>query len=80
MNPVVIILMRKLVLNYMRSSGTHPSHKMQPHRVIFKSRRMGWVGHSACVGEMRNVYRKWRPLQRSRHKWEDNIKMYLIDC
>jgi hypothetical protein len=25
--------------------------------MVFKSRRMGWVGHSACMGEMRNIYR-----------------------
>jgi hypothetical protein len=49
-----------------------------------KSRRMRWVGHAACMGEGRSVYRVLvgkhegkRPLGRARHKWEDNIKMDL---
>jgi len=42
------------------------------------------VGHVARMGEKRSVY--WvlvgkpegkRPLGRPRHRWEDNIKMYL---
>jgi len=42
------------------------------------------VGHVAHVGEGRGVYRVLvgrlegsRPLGRSRHRWEDNIKMDL---
>jgi len=45
---------------------------------------MTWVGHVACTGDSRGVYRVWvgkpdrkRPLRRSRHRWEDNIKMEL---
>jgi hypothetical protein len=49
-----------------------------------KSRRMRWAGHVACMGAERNVYRVLmgkpegkRPLERSRHRWEDGIKMDL---
>ena len=45
---------------------------------------MRWVGHVACKGERRGVYRVLvgkpegkRPLVRPRHRWEDNIKMDL---
>jgi hypothetical protein len=51
---------------------------------VIKSRRMRWVGHVACMGEGRGVYRVLvgrpkgkRPLGRPRHRWEDNIKMDL---
>ena len=40
--------------------------------------------HVACMGETKGVYRVLvgkregkRPLGRPRHRWEDNIKMYL---
>jgi hypothetical protein len=45
---------------------------------------MMWVGHVACTGEGRSVYRVLferpkgkRPLGKPRHRWEDNIKMDL---
>ena len=45
---------------------------------------MRWVGHVECMGERRGVYRVLvgkpegkRQLGRSRHRWEDNIKMDL---
>jgi hypothetical protein len=51
---------------------------------MIKSRRMRWVGHIACMGKKRGVYRVLvgkpegkRPLGRPRHKWEDNIEMDL---
>jgi len=51
---------------------------------VIKSRRMRWAGHVALMGERRGVYRVLvgkpdgkRPLGRSRHRWEDNIKMDL---
>jgi hypothetical protein len=51
---------------------------------VMKSRRLRWVGHGACMGQMRNVYKilvrkpeAKRPLRRPRHRWEDNIKMEL---
>jgi hypothetical protein len=47
-----------------------------------KSRRMRWVGHVACMGEGRGVYRVLvgrpegkRPMGRPRHRWEGNIKL-----
>jgi hypothetical protein len=49
-----------------------------------KSRRMRWVGHMACMGEGRNMYRVLvgkpegkGPLERPRHRWEDGLKMDL---
>jgi hypothetical protein len=51
---------------------------------VIKSRRMRWVGHVALIGEGRVVYRVLvgkpegrRPLERSRRRWEDNIRMDL---
>ena len=51
---------------------------------VTKSRRMRWVGRVACMGERRGIYRVLvgkpegkRPLERPRHRWEDNIKMDL---
>jgi hypothetical protein len=53
---------------------------------IIKSRRMRWAGHVARMGEKRNVYRLLvgkpegkRPLERSRRRWIDNIKMDLLE-
>jgi hypothetical protein len=47
-----------------------------------KSRRMGWAGHAACMGEGRKVYRVLvgksagkRSLERPKRRWEDGIKM-----
>jgi hypothetical protein len=51
---------------------------------IIKSRRMRWAGHVTRTGEKRNAYRilvgkpeGTRPLERPRHRWVDNTKMYL---
>jgi hypothetical protein len=51
-----------------------------------KSRRMRWVGHVARLGEERGVYRVLvgkpegnRSLARRRCRWEDNIKMDLLE-
>jgi hypothetical protein len=54
---------------------------------MFKSRRMIWAGHTACIGrrrKKRNAYRNLvgkleakGPLGRPRYMWEDNIKMVL---
>jgi len=45
---------------------------------------MRWAGHVARMGERRGIYRVlvWkpevkRPLGRSRHRWEDDIKVDL---
>jgi hypothetical protein len=51
---------------------------------MIKSRRMGWAGKVARMGEKRNEYRIFvgkpegkRPLRRPRRRWVDNIKMDL---
>jgi len=51
---------------------------------VVKSRRMRWAGHVARMGQERVVHRVLvgkpegkRPLGRTRHRWEDNIKMDL---
>ena len=51
---------------------------------VIKSRRMRWVGHVACMGEGRGVYRVLvgkregkRSLGRPRGRWKDDIKMDL---
>ena len=51
---------------------------------VIKSRRMGWAGHVARMGEERGVYRVLvgkpegrRPLGRHRCRWVDNIRMDL---
>jgi hypothetical protein len=45
---------------------------------------MRWVGHTACIEEIRNAYKYLvgnsegeRPLGRPKRKWENNIKMDL---
>jgi hypothetical protein len=55
-----------------------------PNIKVIKSRRMGWAGHVARMGEGRGAYRVLvgrpegkRPLGRPRRRWEDNIKMDL---
>jgi PAS domain-containing protein len=52
--------------------------------LLIKARRMRWVGHVACMGEVRDAYNILvqrpegrRPLGRPRCRWEDNIKMDL---
>jgi hypothetical protein len=52
-------------------------------RVIKSKRRIRWVEHVACMGEMRNAYRilvgkpeEKRPLQIP-SRWEDNIRIDL---
>jgi hypothetical protein len=55
---------------------------------INKSRRMRWTGHGACGmnGEKRNRYRllvgkpeRNRPLERSRRRWIDNIRLDVLE-
>jgi hypothetical protein len=52
--------------------------------MVITSRGMRWAGHIAHMGEIKNtcevLIRKseWRrPLGRSMHRWEDNIRMDL---
>jgi hypothetical protein len=51
---------------------------------VTKSRRMRWTGRVACTGYRGDAYRVLlgkpegkRPLVRSRHRGEDNIKLVL---
>jgi hypothetical protein len=53
---------------------------------VVKSRKMRWAGHVARMGEGRGVHRVLvgkpegkRPLGRPRRRWEDNIKMDLLE-
>ena len=53
---------------------------------LIKSRKMRWAGHVECMGEKRSVYRVFvgkaegkRPLGIPRRRWEDNIKMDLLE-
>jgi hypothetical protein len=50
----------------------------------FKSRRMRWAGHVACMGKERKVYKVLvgkpegkRPLGRPSHRWKDGIRLDL---
>jgi hypothetical protein len=51
---------------------------------VTKSRRLGWAGHVARMGERRGAYRALvgkpegkKPLERPRRRWEYKIKMDL---
>jgi hypothetical protein len=64
----------------------HSLHSSPNIFKVIKSRRMRWAGHVACMGEGRGVYRVLvgrpegkRPLGRPRRRWEDNIKIDLIE-
>jgi hypothetical protein len=49
---------------------------------IIQSRTMRWASHVARMGEKTNAYRLLvgkRPLGRPRHRWVDNIGMYLLE-
>jgi hypothetical protein len=70
---------RKLHYDELRSLYSSPNIV----RVI-KSRRLGWAGHVARMGEGRGVYRVLvgrlegkRPVGRPRRRWEDKTKMDL---
>jgi hypothetical protein len=72
---------RKLYNDKLHSLYSSPNIIM-----VIKSRRMRWEGHVARMGEGRGVYRILvgrpegkRPLGRPRLRWEDNIKMDLME-
>jgi hypothetical protein len=53
---------------------------------VIKSRRIRWVGLVACMGRKRDAYRVLmgksegkRQLGRPRRRWEDNIKIVLLE-
>jgi hypothetical protein len=70
---------RKLYNEELHNLYTSPDINRQ-----IKSRRMGWAGHVARMGEERKLYKvlvrkpeSKRPLGRPRRKWEDRIRMDL---
>ena len=51
---------------------------------MIKSRRLRWAGHVAKMNEGKSAFKiltgtttGGRPLERPRHRWEDNIRMDL---
>jgi hypothetical protein len=68
----------------LHNGGLNDLHSSPNIVRVIKSRRMGWAGHVACLGERRGVCRVLvgkpegqRPKGRPRCRLEDNIKMYL---
>jgi hypothetical protein len=66
----------------LHNEGIHDLYSSSTVVQVIKSRRMRWMGHVACMGEGRGMYRVFvrksegkRPLEIPRHRWEDNIKM-----
>jgi hypothetical protein len=64
----------------------HSLHSLPNIVRVIKSRRMRWAAHVARMGEGRDVYRilvarpeRKRLLGRPRHKWEDNIKLGVME-
>ena len=54
--------------------------------IMIKSRRLRWAGHVARMEEGRGVHKVLvgkpegkRPLGRPRRRWEDNIKMDVVE-
>jgi len=45
-----------------------------------EGRRSKWTGHIARMKYMRNTYKTLidKPEGRHRHRWEDNIKIYIM--
>jgi hypothetical protein len=51
---------------------------------VIKSKKMRWAGHVALMGQMRIAHKIFagkpegkRPRLRSKHRWEDNIRVDL---
>jgi hypothetical protein len=70
----------------MHNEELHDLHSSPSMIRIMKSRRMGWAGHVARMGEKRNAYRLLvgkpegkRPLGRPRRRWVDDIIMDLVE-
>ncbi|KAJ4438956.1 hypothetical protein ANN_14910 [Periplaneta americana] len=70
----------------LHNAELHALHSSPDIIRTIKSRRLRWAGHVARMGEPRNAYRVLvgrpegkRPLGRPRRRWEDNIKMDLME-
>jgi hypothetical protein len=70
----------------LRSEELHKFFSSPNIIVMIYSRGMRWTGHVAYVREKRNACRilvrrpeYTRPLGMAKHRWEDNIKMNLIE-
>jgi hypothetical protein len=66
--------------------GTNDLYSLLSILRVVKSRRMRWAGHVARMREDRGVHRVMvgkpegkSPLGRPRRRWEDNIKMDLLE-
>jgi len=53
---------------------------------VIKSRRVQWVGHLSCMGEVRNTFKilvrkpkRKRPLWRHWCKWKGQVRMDLME-
>ena len=53
---------------------------------VIKSRRLRWAGHVARMEEGKSAFKILtgratgkKPLGRPRYKWEENIRMYIIE-
>jgi hypothetical protein len=73
-----------LLIVYMHNEELNDLYSLPNIVRVVKSRRMGWAGHVARMGEDRGVHRvlvgkleRKSPLGRPRRRWEDNIKMDL---
>jgi hypothetical protein len=69
-----------------RNDELHSLHSSPNIVKVIKSRRMRWAGHVARMGEGRDIYRvlvgrpkSKRPRGRPRRRWEDNIKLDLME-
>ena len=64
-------------------AGVHALYSLPKIIRSLKSRRLKWAGHVAHMEQSRNARvlvgkpKGKRPLERLKHRWEDNIKMNL---
>jgi hypothetical protein len=70
----------------LHSEELHNLYSSQNIIRVIKSRRMRLVGHDPYMRELRNAYKTLvgspegkRPLSRCKHRWEDDVKMDLMD-
>jgi hypothetical protein len=78
---------RNEVTGYWRKLHNEELHNLysSPNIIrMIRSKRIRWTGHVARMGETRNAYRILvgnpegkRPVERSRRRWMDNIKIDL---